>query len=85
MLWYDELANNQRGFSPLNVIAPTQPLAAWIKGNTLDAQDDSYYLLEMIKASRHASKDENHGNKLRHLLNFAYQAIDHFTSKIAQQ
>lgn len=84
MSWYDELANNKRAFSPLNITTSNQPLAAWIKGNTLLAKDDSYYLLEMIRSSRHAHKDEGHENRLRHLLNFAYHAINHFTNKIAQ-
>lgn len=85
MTWYEELSSNNRSFSPLNILASDQPLEAWVKGNRLNAKDDSYYLLEMIKASNKASKDESHDNQLRHLLNFTYQAIDHYTQKIAQQ
>jgi hypothetical protein len=82
--WYDELSDNKRSFSPLNIVDSNQSLDAWIKGNSLDAQDDSYYLLEMIKASNNASKEESHDNSLRHLLNFSYQAINSFTNKIEQ-
>ncbi len=82
--WYEELAGNQRAFAPLNITSSDQSLTAWINGNELAAQDDSYYLLEMIKASNHAPKEENHDNRLRHLLNFAHQAIHHFTQNVAQ-
>jgi hypothetical protein len=84
-LWYDELSNNKRGFSPLNIVDANQRLGAWVKGYALDAQDDSYYLLEMIKASNKATKDELHNNSLRHLLNYSYQAINTYTNKIEQQ
>lgn len=83
--WYKELAENQRAFAPLNITPSDQSLTAWIKGNELAANDDSSYLLEMIKASNHAPKDENHDNRLRHLLNFAHQAIHHFTQIVAQK
>ena len=83
--WYKELAENQRAFAPLNITSSDQSLTAWIKGNELAANDDSSYLLEMIKASNHAPKDENHDNRLRHLLNFAHQAIHHFTQIVAQK
>lgn len=82
--WYEELAGNQRAFAPLNITSSDQSLTAWINGNELAAHDDSYYLLEMIKASNHAPKEENHDNRLRHLLNFAHQAIHHFTQNVAQ-
>jgi hypothetical protein len=85
MNWYDELSNNNRSFSPLNILSSNQPLSAWIKGNTLNAKDDSFYLLQMIKSSNVATKDESHDNRLRHLLNFAYQAIDHYTHNIVKQ
>ena len=83
--WYEELADNQRAFAPLSITSSNHPLSAWIKGHELTARDDSYYLLEMIKASNSAPKAENHDNKLRHLLNFAHQAIHHFTHNIAQK
>lgn len=83
--WYEELANNKRTFAPLNIVPSNQVLTAWVKGISLHATDDSYYLLEMINASNNAFKEENHENTLRHFLNFAYQAINHFTAKISQQ
>ena len=83
--WYKELVDNKRGFSPLNIVDSNESLTSWVKGVVLDAKDDSYYLLEMIKASNNASKDESHNNRLRHLLNFAYQAINGFTNKIEQK
>ena len=83
-VWYDELANNKRAFSPFNISSHNQPLSRWIKGNALDAKDDSYYLLQMIMKSNKAPKDENHENRLRHFLNFTYQAIDHYTHQIEE-
>jgi hypothetical protein len=83
--WYKELADNQRAFAPLNITTSDQSLTAWVKGNELAANDDSFYLLEMIKASNRAPKEENHNNRLRHLLNFAHQAIDHFTQNVVQK
>ena len=56
-------------------------MGGWIKSMELDAKDDSYYLLEMIKASN-GSKDKEHSNKFRYFLQFAYEAIDKFTKKI---
>lgn len=79
-LWYTELRENKRAFAPLN-IDKSNSMDGWIKGITLDAKDDSYYLLEMIKASNN-SKDKDHNNKLRFFLQFAYEAIDHYTNKI---
>jgi len=82
--WYDELAENKRAFSPFEIKGHDQQLTNWIKGSTLSAKDDSYYLLQMIKESAKAPKDENHGNRLRHFLNFTYKAINHFTHTIEQ-
>lgn len=78
--WYSELSKNDRAFAPLNLSWPKNT-EGWVKGNSLDAEDDSYYLLEMIKTSNKYNKDQ-HGNKLRYLLQFAYTAIDHYTKKI---
>ena len=80
--WYEELANNKRAFSPFNISAHDQPLSNWVKGNTLSAKNDSYYLLQMIRKSNKASKDEEHNNRLRHFLNFTYQAIHYYTQHI---
>ena len=84
-VWYEELATNKRAFAPFSIVPSNQVLSSWVKGYSLQAKDDSFYLLEMIKGSNKASKAENHDNKLRHLLNFAYQAINHFTEKITLQ
>lgn len=78
--WYNELAQNKRAFAPLNHEATSQ-MQGWIKGKELDAKNDSYYLLEMIKASNEVKKKE-HDNKFRFFLQFAYKAINTYTSKI---
>lgn len=78
--WYSELAQNRRSFAPLNYDSPKQ-MSGWIKSIELEAKDDSYYLLSIIKASnKDTSKD--HNNKFRFFLKFAYEAIDKYTSKI---
>ena len=46
-------------------------------GIELDAKDDSYYLLEMIKNSGNETP-----NKVRNFLEYAYKSIDKFTRKI---
>ena len=74
--WYDELATNKRAFAPLN-IDKEENLSQWIKGMSLDLNNDSDILLEMINAY-HVDK-KNHTNRLRYLLKFAYTAIDKFT------
>ena len=56
-------------------------MSGWIKNIELDAKNDSYYLLEMIKASN-AYKKKDHSNKFRYFLQFAYEAINHYTKKI---
>ncbi len=78
--WYHELANNKRAFAPLHYDDPKQ-MSGWIKDIELDAQNDSYYLLEMIKASN-AYKEKDHSNKFRFFLQFAYDAINCFTKKL---
>lgn len=78
--WYRELAQNKRAFAPLN-IDNIKDMTGWVKKNTLEAKNDSWYLLEMINAS-HAEIEEKHENKLRYFIKFAYEAIDKFTSKI---
>lgn len=77
--WYNELATNNRAFAPLNT--DTSDLTQFVKCMSLDARDDSYYLLQMIKDSK-ADKKDNHTNQFRYFLDFAYSAIDHYTSKI---
>jgi hypothetical protein len=78
--WYNELANNNRAFAPLHYDDPNN-MSGWIKGVNLEAEDDSYYLLSMIKASN-KEKSKEHSNKFRYFLQFAYSAIDKYTSKI---
>lgn len=78
--WYSELAQNKRAFAPLHYDNPKM-MTGWIKGLALDAKDDSYYLLEMIKASN-KDKTKDHSNKFRFFLQFAYEAINKYTSKI---
>jgi hypothetical protein len=56
-------------------------MSGWIKNIELDAKDDSYYLLEMIKASN-AYNEKDHSNKFRFFLQFAYDAINCYTKKL---
>jgi hypothetical protein len=78
--WYKELAQNKRAFAPLHYDS-TSKMGGWIKGYELDAKNDSYYLLEMIKTSN-KDKTKEHSNKFRFFLQFAYDAIDGYTQKI---
>ena len=79
--WYTELSENKRGFAPLNRVSKGEKLSSMVKGYTLKAKDESYYLLKMIEASNSKTKDE-HGNKLRYLLDFAYDGITEYTDQI---
>ncbi len=82
--WYQELAENKRGFAPLTIADPNNrkaKLSNWIQDFSLDAKDESYYLLDMIRASN-KDKDDTHTIKFRRFLDYAYQAIDKYTSKI---
>lgn len=80
--WYVELAENQRGFAPLNEIQKgSKKLLNIVKGLTLRAKDESYYLLQMIKSGNKKDKNE-HDNKLRYLLDFAYEGIVKYTKTI---
>lgn len=74
--WYDELATNKRAFAPLNLDNEVN-LSGWVKGTSLELSNDSEILLGMLEASR--AEKEKHNNRLRHLLNFAYSAIDSYT------
>ena len=78
--WYQELSTNKRAFSPLNTDS-LKNMEGWVKTVSLDAKDDSYYLLKMIQASN-ANKDKTHENKFRFFLQFAHDAIDNYTKKI---
>ena len=78
--WYNELSTNKRAFSPLNT-DNLKNMEGWVKTVSLDAKDDSYYLLKMIQASN-ANKDKTHENKFRFFLQFAHDAIEYYTKKI---
>lgn len=83
--WYHELGGNTRGFAPLEIANPdirSANLSYWIRDYSLDAKDESYYLLDMIRASNRDKEDDTHTQKFRRFLNYAYQAIDKYTSKI---
>ena len=56
-------------------------MEGWVKTLSLDAKDDSYYLLKMIQASN-GNKDKTHENKFRFFLQFAHDAINYYTKKI---
>ena len=79
--WYVELSENNRGFSPLNKILKGEKLSNIVKGITLKAKDESYYLLKMIEAGNKKDKIE-HDNILRYLLDFAYEGINEYTKTI---
>ncbi|MBD5310997.1 MAG: hypothetical protein HDS13_02370 [Bacteroides sp.] len=82
--WYQELVENKRGFAPLTIADVTDraaKLSNWIQDFSLDAKDESYYLLDMIRASNR-DKDESHTIKFRRFLDYTYKAIDKYTSKI---
>lgn len=78
--WYSELSSNKRAFAPLHYDS-LKDMGGWIKTMELDAKDDSYYLLEMIRASN-KDKTKEHSNKFRFFLQFAYEAINKYTNKI---
>ena len=79
--WYVELSENNRGFSPLNKILRGEKLSNIVKGITLKAKNESYYLLKMIEAGNKKDKTE-HDNTLRYLLDFAYEGITEYTKTI---
>ena len=79
--WYKELSENTRGFAPLNLVGPGRELTAWVKGHSLKGKDESYYLLEMIKASNKGN-GERHDNIFRYFLDFAYKAINVYTTNL---
>ena len=78
--WYYELSTNKRAFAPLNT-ENLKKMEGWVKTVSLDAKDDSYYLLKMIQASN-ANKEKDHDNKFRFFLQFAHDAIEYYTKKI---
>lgn len=81
--WYKELSENTRSFSPFNSFDAGSELTDCIKGRPLQGKDESYYLLEMIKASN-KDNGERHNNIFRYFLDFAYKAINVYTNSIAK-
>ena len=82
--WYAQLAGNERSFAPLAIDqrhTSNLPLAGMILDFSLDAKDESWYLLEMIRQYNKAAKDLNKP-KFRNFMDYAYRAIDSYTSKI---
>lgn len=76
--WYEQIANNERGFAPLtNCDNMSDP----VKEIFIDATERDYVLC-MIKKSNEMKKVDN--LKLRHLLDSAYRAIDYYTRKILE-
>lgn len=76
--WYEQIANNKRGFAPLtNCDKMSDP----VKGIFINATERDYVLC-MIKKSNGMKKVDN--LKLRHLLDSAYRAIDCYTRKILE-
>ncbi len=80
-MWYKELSENTRSFTPLNLVCQGKELTNWVKGNSLKGKDESYYLLEMIKASNKGN-GEKHDNIFRYFLEFSYDAINVYTKSL---
>ena len=83
VLWYGELASNHRAFAPIKIAGEDSnaKLSGWIQHFSLDAQDESYYLLDMIRASN-KDKDDSHDLKFRRFVDYAYKSIDKYTQKL---
>lgn len=85
-VWYQELARNDRSFAPLILPKPDYRkanLSNIVKDFSLEAKDESYYLLEMIRASNKDKKGADTA-KFRSFLDYAYKAIDKYTSKLTK-
>lgn len=77
--WYKEVSSTQRSFAPIADINSNK-MATIIKNSIeIDAKDDSYYLLQMIKSSKQTT-----GNKVRDFLDYAYSAINVYTKKLTE-
>lgn len=80
--WYEQLASTKRAFAPIAQI-DTSNMANIIRNSIeLDAKDESYYLLQMIKQSR---KLASSNNKVREFLDCTYNAINYYTNKIIKE
>ena len=75
--WYKELSMKKRAFGPVSDVSPNNMINIIKNYSGLDAQDDSYYLLEMIKNSKQTTS-----NKMRDFLEYAFKAIDNYTKKV---
>lgn len=76
--WCTELAQKKRAFAPIVEINPAKMQGIIKNGIELDAKDDSYYLLQMIKESHKKQPT----NSLRDFVEYAYKAINYYTQKI---
>lgn len=76
--WYAELSQKKRVFAPIADINPAKMSDVIRNSKKLEAKDDSYYLLQMIK--------ESHGitskNDVRDFLEYAYKAINFYTKEL---
>ena len=75
--WYKELSMKTRAFGPVSDVSPNNMINIIKNYSGLDAQDDSYYLLEMIKNAKQTTS-----NKMRDFLEYAFKAIDNYTKKV---
>ena len=75
--WYKELSMKKRAFGPVSDVSPNNMINIIKNYSGLDAQDDSYYLLEMIKNAKQTTS-----NKMRDFLEYAFKAIDNYTKKV---
>lgn len=74
--WYEELSSTKRSFAPIADINRSM-MSSVVKGKVLDATDDSFYLLELLKNSKKSTS-----NKVRDFMDYAYKAINTYTKKI---
>lgn len=73
------MSAKKRAFAPIADINPSNMVNIIKNSVELEAKDDSYYLLEMIKSS---NKGITNNNRVRNFLEYAYEAINTFTQKI---
>lgn len=76
--WYAELTQKKRAFAPIAEINPSMMQTIVKNSIPLDAKDDSYYLLQMIKEAHKKSSS----NGVRDFVEYAYKAIDYYTKNI---
>lgn len=77
-MWYEQIANNKRGFAPLT---DCDKMCNPVKGISISATEPSY-VLRMIIESNKMKREDN--LQLRHLLESAYKAINYYTRKIVE-